>query len=103
MAQPDRNAEKVEVFNPNTPGRSERVDRAKYDAMHAAMLAVLPAAAPGLTAAEVKAALLPLLPEALFPAGATAGWWLKCVQLDLEAKGIVARATTKPLRFYRLP
>lgn len=98
MAQPD----KIEVFNPNTPGRSERVDRTKYEAMRAAMLAVLPDAAPGLTAAELKAALLPLLPEAQFPAGATAGWCLKCVQLDLEASGIVGRAATKPLRFYRL-
>lgn len=98
MAQP----EKIEVFNPNTPGRSERVDRAKYEAMRAAMLAVLTDTAPGLTAAEVKAALLPLLPETLFPAGATAGWWLKCVQLDLEAKRIVGRAATRPLRFHRL-
>lgn len=94
--------EKIEVFNPNTPGQSERVDRAKYEAMRAAMLAVLPDIAPGLTAAEVKVALLPLLPEALFPGGATAGWWLKCVQLDLEAKAIVGRAATRPLRFYRL-
>lgn len=97
MPQP----EKIEVFNPNTPGRSERVDRARYDAMRAAMLAVLPANPAGVTAAELKEALLPLLPEALFPAGATAGWWLECVQLDLEAKGLVTRAATKPLRFSR--
>jgi hypothetical protein len=32
------------------------------------------------------------------PGGATAGWWLKAVRLDLEAKGIVAREKTTPLR-----
>ena len=26
------------------------------------------------------------------PQGATAGWWLKAVQFDLEAKGIIKRA-----------
>jgi hypothetical protein len=41
----------------------------------------------------------PRLPDDLFPGGKTSGWWLKCVQLDLEAKGIVARHKTKPLRF----
>ena len=39
------------------------------------------------------------LPEALFPGGATAGWWVKCVQLDLEAKGTVLRDNGKPLRW----
>ena len=93
--------EKIEVENINTPGRTERVDAAKYHAMRAAMLAALPVGPPGLTAAEAKAAALPHLPEALFPGGATAGWWLKAVQLDLEAKGLVTRTPTKPLRFHR--
>ena len=79
-----------------------RVDADKYQAMRDAMLAVLPAAAPGLTVAEAKERLLPLLPEALFPGGAKAGWWLKGVQLDLEAKGVIAREKTKPLRLHRL-
>jgi hypothetical protein len=93
--------EKIEVENINTPGRTERVDAAKYHAMRAAMLAVLPEGPPGLTAAECKTAALPHLPEALFPGGATAGWWQKTVQLDLEAKGLVLRTPTKPLRFHR--
>lgn len=91
--------DKIEVENVNTPGRLTRVNGAKYAAMREALLGVLPSQAPGMTAAEAKAALLPALPDDLFPGGATAGWWLKCVQLDLEAKGIVLRAATKPLRF----
>ncbi len=30
--------------------------------------------------------------------GARAGWWAKTVQLDLEAKGVIARGRTRPLR-----
>lgn len=92
---------KIEVENVNTPGKTTRVDAAKYHAMRAAMLAVLPLGAPGLTAAEVKDRARPLLPDALFPGGATSGWWLKCVQLDLEAKGVMQRHATKPLTFSR--
>ncbi|KQW44374.1 MULTISPECIES: hypothetical protein [unclassified Ensifer] len=51
-----------------------------------------------LTIAEAKQKLLPLLPDDLFPGGAKAGWWLKAVQLDLEAKGVLRRENTKPLR-----
>lgn len=39
--------EKIELENVNTPGRTERVDRAKYMAMREALLAALPDAAPG--------------------------------------------------------
>ena len=90
--------DKIEVENVNTPGRVESVDAAKYGAMKTAMLAVLTGAAP-MTAAAIKEAALPHLPEDLFPGGATSGWWLKCVQLDLEAKGVVRRHDTKPLTF----
>lgn len=93
--------EKVTVENVNTPGKTTRVDAAKYRAMREAMLGVLPEGAPGLTAAEIKAQVRPRLPEDLFPGGATAGWWLKCVQLDLEAKGVMVRHKTKPLTFSR--
>lgn len=98
MARAD---DKVIVENINTPGRTERVNRMKYDAMRRALLAVLPADAPGVTVAEAKAALLPTLPNDVFPGGKTAGWWLKTVQLDLEAKGLVTRSLTKPMRIYR--
>jgi hypothetical protein len=77
------------------------VDRAKYEAMRDALLPVLPAKAPGLTVAEAKAALLPRLDQALFPGGDKAGWWLKAVQLDLEAKGVIARAKGSPVRLHR--
>jgi hypothetical protein len=69
--------DKIEIENFTSPNWRGRVDRAKYEAMRDALLAVLPTASPGLTIAEAKAALLPRLPEALFPGGAKAGWWFK--------------------------
>lgn len=94
--------DKIEIENVNKPGKSERVDRAKYQAMRKALLAALPEEAPGLTVPDAKEALLPLLPDELFPQGTTAGWWLKAVQLDLEAKGVIKRAPRKPVHLYRL-
>lgn len=95
-------SDKVEVLNPNSPGRSTRVDAAKYNAMRAAVLASAPEAAPGCTVAELKAKVLLLLPQDLFPGGDTAGWWLKCVQLDLEARELLQRAQGSPVRLFRL-
>lgn len=95
--------DKVAMENVNSPGgHVVRVDAGKYNAMKRAILAVLPKAPPGVTVAELKKGLLPLLPENLFPGGAKAGWWLKGVQLDLEAKGLIARVASKPLRLHRL-
>ncbi|WP_428631190.1 DUF6958 family protein [Sphingopyxis sp.] len=94
--------ERVEMHNVMSPDHVVRVDKAKYDAMKAALLAAVPPTQPGLTVAEIKARVLPLLPDDLFPGGAKAGWWLKGVQLDLEAKGVLAREASKPMRLHRL-
>lgn len=92
--------DKIEIENILSPGRVHRVNRPRYEAMRRALLAVLPRSAPGVTVAEAKTALLPLLPETLFPGGDKAGWWLKAAQLDLEAKGIITRENTRPLRLH---
>ena len=92
-------AEKVEVENVNHPGRVRSVNADMYDAMKRAFLTVLPKTSPGLTAVEIREGLVACLPEELFPKGAKAGWWAKTVQLDLEAKGVVEREKTKPLRW----
>ncbi|MEM1303168.1 MAG: hypothetical protein AAGH17_11320 [Pseudomonadota bacterium] len=94
--------DKIVVENVNVPGHTERVDAAKYTAMRTAYLSTLTKDAPGMTAAEAKEALLAVLDADLFPGGAKSGWWMKTVQLDLEAKGLVERAATKPLRFRKL-
>jgi hypothetical protein len=92
---------KIEIENVVSPGKIYRVDRKKYEAMRDALLKALPAAAPGLKVADAKIALLPHLPDDLFPDGAKAGWWLKAAQLDLEAKGVIRRAPGSPVRLFR--
>ena len=91
-------SEKIEIQNGNT-GRTERVDKKKYLAMRTAYVKVLSKKTTGQTYNEIKEKVLPLLPADLFPEGQKAGWWIKAVQLDLEAKGVVLRLDTKPLRF----
>jgi hypothetical protein len=83
------------------PGQVKEVDAVLYRAMRTAMLAVLPTAAPGLTRDETLAALPAHLPAELFPEGRNATWWSKAVQLDLEAKGLIAREPVTPLRWHR--
>jgi hypothetical protein len=95
--------ERITVENVNVPGYTTRLDATMYRAMQAALLKVLPPKGPGLTQDEMRRAVVPHLPESLFPGGAKAGWWAKSVQLDLEAKGVIAREATKPLRWHRKP
>ena len=90
--------DRVQIQNFSSPRHVQNVDRNKYEAMRTALLAVVPAASPGVTLAEARQQLLPLLPEAHYPGGAKAGWWMKAVQLDLEAKGVLVREETRPLR-----
>jgi hypothetical protein len=51
MAKSD---DKITLENFTSPGHTYRVDRRKYEAMRSALLAVLPAEAPGLTVAEAQ-------------------------------------------------
>ncbi len=92
----------VGIENVLRPGQVRQFDAQKYEAMKRAMLKVLPKAPPGLTVAELEDAVLAHLPDTVFPGGAKAGWWTKAVQLDLEAKGVIAREKSRPLRLRRV-
>ena len=94
-------SDKIEVQNVGQPGKTYRVDAAKFAEMRKAVLAVTPSEAPGLTPAQIIEAVKPHLSETLFPGGETAGWWVKCVQLDLEAKGLLKRGVKGPVRLYQ--
>ena len=93
-------SDKVAMENVNVPGRVVRVDADKYLAVRDAVIAVLPAVAPGLTIAELREAVRPLVADALFPGGFKAGWWVMGVQLDLRAKALVVAEKTKPMRLH---
>ena len=100
-SHPTSATDRIVVENVNHPGRTSRVDATMYAAMRRALLAALPGAAPGLTQAEFVEAVKAHLPEDLFPGGDKVGWWSKTVQLDLEAKGVIVRERTTPLRWHR--
>ena len=93
--------EKIEIESITSPHHVQRVDKAKFTAMRDALLSVLPTEAPGMSVAEAKAALLPNLSQESFPGGEKAGWWLKAVQLDLEAKCVIGRSGKGPVRLFR--
>jgi uncharacterized protein (DUF1697 family) len=93
-------ADRVTVESVIHPGRTRTVDGAMYRAAREALLRVLPSESPGLTLDQAREAYVRCLPEGVFPGGAKAGWWFKTVQLDLEAKGIIAREPVSPLRIH---
>lgn len=90
----------VEVENVLHPGKTYRADAEKHALARAALLGLLPKKAPGLTQAEMAAAMRAALPLDRFP-GTTSTWWMKTAQLDLEAKGLVRRDAGRPLRWRR--
>lgn len=92
----------MKIENVLQPGKTYNVDAAKFEAVKKAVLRVLPKAEPGMTPADVIRAVKPLLPDDQFPGGDKAGWWVKAVQLDLEAKKAIARAATPPVRLYKM-
>ena len=92
----------IKIENVLQPGKTYTADAAKFAAMKAAMLKVLPAKSPGMTVADMQKAVLPHLAEDLFPGGAKSGWWTKAVQLDMEAKKVIVREDTKPLRLRKV-
>ena len=91
---------RITVLNVNVPGYRTTVDARKYHAMKRTLLALLPKQEPGLTQAEMFAGVRGKLPEDVFPGQDKAEWWVKCVQLDLEARGEMRRASSKPLRWH---
>jgi hypothetical protein len=97
-----KSSSKIAVENVNVPVASTCVNAVKYGAIREVLLRVLPEAPPGLTQAEMLAAVRAGAPHDLFPGGDKSGWWTKTVQLDLEAKGMVVRdVKSKPLRWWR--
>ena len=91
---------RITIENVNVPGYTVQVEARKYEAMRTALLKAIPTASPGLTQSEMQDAVLEHLPDDLFPGGEKSNWWAKMVQLDLEAKGILAREPSKPLRWH---
>ena len=98
----NKSGTKIEIENINTSGHVSQVDSVKYHDMKNALLQVIPKSSPGLTHKEIMEKILPHISPSLFPTGQKRGWWPKTVQLDLEAKRIIIREVSKPLRWYMI-
>jgi hypothetical protein len=93
---------KMKIENVLQPGKTYNVDPVMFEAMRTALMKVAPSSPPGLTPAEIQKAVLPHLPQDLFPGGEKVGWWMKAVQLDQEAKRVLARSEKPPVRLWRV-
>lgn len=94
---------RVEVRTPNVPGYTGRVDAVKYEATRKPLFKIMPRKGAGITQVEMMAKVKAHLPESLFPKGAKSEWWTKRVQLDLEARKVLAHdPDAKPLRWRRI-
>ena len=88
----------VDVLNVLRPGKTYKRNAEKYETARKVFLKFMPAKGPGLTQAEMHEAMRKAAPSF----GSTAGWWMKTVQLDAEARGEVTRDGGKPLRWKRV-
>jgi hypothetical protein len=98
---PGKKEKLIAVENINHPGQIKYLSADMHHAMKRAFLKILPDRTPGLTLDEIQERILAELPDRLYPDGAKAGWWAKTVQLDLEAKAIICREKSKPLRLHK--
>lgn len=79
-----------------------RIERAKYDGMVAALLAVIPEDAPGVPFKELSDRVRPHLPADVYTAGVSVSWYLTTIKLDLEARGLLRRLKGSPQRLVRV-
>ena len=90
----------IEVFNINKPGHSSFVRRDKYEEVKRVLKALMPETSPGLTQDEMAMLVVENVSETVFEDKSKSGWWMKTVQLDLEARQVMVREKTSPLRWH---
>ena len=97
-----RNVGKFQTIHPEAGKQGTNIDAAKYEAMKAALLAVVPTAGEGIPFMDLVDAVEPHLPEELF-ANASTSWYVTTVKLDLEARGLIERVPgARPQRLVRV-
>jgi hypothetical protein len=80
----------IRTKNPGKGKVGPRIDAGRYDAMKAAILAVVPKGGEGVTFASLPKRVEERLPAAVFK-GASIMWYATTVKLDLEARGLIER------------
>ena len=90
----------IEVFNINKPGHSSFVRKDKYEEVKRVLKGMMPNGSPGLTQDEMARLVVDNVSGKVFEDRSKAGWWMKTVQLDLEARTVMIREKTTPLRWH---
>ncbi len=91
-----------ETASPGEPGAT-RGTPAKYEAVRAALLAVLPTDGNGLTWNQMVDTIARHVPPGLFAHLGSVRWYTKIVQRDLEAQGLIVRVpNSRPWRLRRV-
>lgn len=95
-------ARKFQTIHPEVGKQGTNIDAAKYEAMKAALLAIVPADDAGFPFQDLGEAVKPHLPDKLF-ANASVSWYVVTVKLDLEARGLIERVPgARPQRVRRV-
>ena len=89
------------VENVIVPGIISMVDASMYKALLRALFAMIPGKEPELTQVEPLRAVLPHLLVDECEGGARAGLWVRAMQLDRDAKDVLLREPSKPIRWHR--
>jgi len=91
----------IATRNPGAGKKAPRVDAARYEAMRAAILAVVPRKGDGIPFAALPRLVAASLPKDAFR-GASVPWYVATVKLDLEARGLLRRVPgSRPQRLLR--
>lgn len=93
-------AERIMTLHPQGK-QGVRIEKDKYDAMVAALLAVIPDEEPGVRFTELEELLVPHLDEDVYTEDVSVTWYLTTIKLDLEARGTIARLKGSPQRLVK--
>ncbi len=85
MAKSD-DVERIRTLHPEGK-QGVNIERAKYDAMRAALLAALPADEHGISLAEAEERVERTIDRDVFTPDVSVVWYLVTVKQDLEARG----------------
>ena len=89
-------------LHPDPTEQPTPVNAARYKAMRRALLRVIPKHKDGVPFRDLRDATVEHLPDDVF-AGASFGWYVTTVKLDLEARGLIERVPkASPQRLRRV-
>jgi hypothetical protein len=89
------------ALHPDPAKKGARVRRAHYEAYREGLLKIIPATSEGILFNDLPREIGPFVPFEVLRV-TKCGWWVTCVKLDLEARGLIERVPgARPQRVRR--